>query len=68
MTAPSNDLEPKAVATLTARAALAGVVLHTVEDDAGNPLFIATKWSLTRQMGTVAEVDEFLQRLGGHSA
>lgn len=59
------DLDPKTVATLKARAALAGVVLHTLEDDAGMPLFIATKWSLTKQMGTVDEVEHFLQRIGG---
>ena len=54
----------KQIATLRARAALAGVVLHALEDDHGVLLFVATKWALTRQMGSVDEVEEFLQRIG----
>ena len=35
-------LDPKCVATLKARAALAGVALHVIEDDKGAPLFCAS--------------------------
>lgn len=58
-------LDPKVVATLKARAALCGVVLHVSEDDHGAPLFIASKWAMTRQMSTVAEAEAFLHRIGG---
>jgi hypothetical protein len=61
----SNALiDPKVQATLTAKACLAGVVLYFLEDDFGTPLVVASKWSLTRQLHSVAEVDTFLQRLG----
>ena len=61
-------LEPKLVATLKARACLAGVVLHVTEDDRGAPLFVASKWAMTRQLSSVAEVEDFLRRIGGPSA
>lgn len=58
-------IDPKTRATLTARAALAGVVLHFLDDDHGAVLIVASKWAMTRQMHAVAEVEEFLRRLGG---
>lgn len=61
-------LDPKRIQTLKAHAALAGVVLLVIEDDRGAPLFIASKWAMTRQMHSVAEVESFLQRLAGAKA
>lgn len=58
----------KVAATLKARAALCGVVLHVLEDDHGAALFIASKWSLTKQMSTVGEVEAFLRGIGGAKA
>jgi hypothetical protein len=68
--APSRGMpiDAKIKATLTAKACLAGVILHFLEDDFGAALIVASKWSLTRQMHTVPEVTEFLERLGGPGA
>lgn len=63
-----EPLDGKTVSTLKARAALCGVVLHFLDDDHGRALFVASKWSLTRQLHNVAEVDEFLRRIGGAGA
>ena len=48
--------------------ALVGVVLHCIDDDRGEPLFVASKWSLTRELGSIAEVDAFLRGIGGADA
>ena len=63
--ASPSRLDPKKLATLTAEFALKGVTLHVIEDDRGAPLFVASRWSLTRQMNSVAEVEDFLRRIGG---
>lgn len=68
MAISARTLDAKTKATLTAKACLAGVVLRFLEDDCGAALIVASKWSLTRQMHTVPEVTEFLERLGGPSA
>ena len=60
--------DPKVEATLKARAALVGVVLHVIDDDRGSPLFVASKWAMTRQMTSVAEVEFFLRGIGGPNA
>lgn len=64
----ASALDAKARITLTAKACLAGVVLHFLDDDRGAPLIVATKWALTKQMRTAIEVEDFLRRLGGPSA
>ena len=58
----------KAFATLQARAALAGVALSRLQDDRGNEVFIASKWALTKQLATLAEVEQLLVRIGGQHA
>ncbi len=58
-------LDPKTRSTLIARAALLGVALHVTDDDAGRALFIASKWQLTRQMSSVAEVESSCGRSVG---
>ena len=54
----------KEIATLKARAALVGVEMHVIEGDRGTLVFVMTKWSLTRQLSTVEEVETFLTRAG----
>ena len=61
-------LDEKTRSSLVARAALVGVVLVVTEDDRGRPNFIASRWSLTKQMSTPEEVDRFLRRIGGEDA
>lgn len=60
--------DEKTVATLVARAALAGIVLTVTTDDHGNPLYIASRWALTKQLGSVEEVELFLSRVGAPAA
>jgi hypothetical protein len=56
--------EAKTVATLTARAALAGVSLVRSTDDRERVVYIASKWTLTRQLDSIEAVEHFLRRIG----
>ena len=58
----------KAFATLQARAALVGVALSRIQDDRGIEVFIASKWALTKELATLAEVEQLLVRIGGQHA
>ena len=60
--------EAKTFATLQARAALQGVSLVRSTDDRERPVFVASKWSLTRQLDSVEAVEQFLRQIGGPSA
>ena len=64
-TAGSSATSSKVFATLQARAALVGVALSRIQDDRGNEVFIASKWALTKQLATLAEVEQLLVRVGG---
>ena len=64
----TGDADRKRFATLQARAALAGVGLSRTEDDRGHEVFIASKWALTKQLASLAEVEELLVRIGGQHA
>jgi hypothetical protein len=52
------DLDAKAVATLTARAALAGYELVHLADGS----FIVSRWGMFRTLEHPAAVEQFLQR------
>ncbi len=65
---PPRRIDPKVAATLKARCALVGVELHVIDGDNGAPLLIVSRWSLTRQMHSVDEVEAFLRRIGGPKA
>lgn len=56
--------EAKRMATATARAALRGIVLQRIEADGGGAVFIASKGALTRQLGDLAAVEAWLDRIG----
>ena len=62
---PAVDADRKRFATLQARAALAGVALSRTEDDRGHEVYIASKWALTKQLASLAEVEDLLVRIGG---
>lgn len=62
------NIDPKTIARLKAECALAGATLYVTDDDRGAPLFVVSRWSLTRQMSSVAEVEDFLLRMGRASA
>jgi len=50
----------KRLATLRARAALAGVTLYAIDDDRGKPVFIVSRWELTRQLDSLDAVEAWL--------
>ncbi len=58
----------KQVATATAHAALCGIVLHAIEGDDGRPLYVASRWALTRQFETIEAVESWLARVTGKPA
>lgn len=57
--------DPKRLATAKARAAMAGVELHALTDDAGKPQYICTKWALTASFHDLADVESWLDRVDG---
>jgi hypothetical protein len=54
----------KRQATATARAALIGAILTTSHDDRGRPTWILSRWSLTREMSDIGDVERLLDRMG----
>ena len=47
-------------ATVQARAALAGIVLAATEDDHGRPLFVASRWAMTKAFCSLDEVEAWM--------
>lgn len=52
------------LSTLRARCALLGIVLTDTEDDHGRPLFVATRWAMTRAFSNLDEVGQWLDQIG----
>lgn len=63
--ASTSEVDAKRFATLAARAALTGATLHRIDADDGSPCFVLTKWHLTRPLGTLADVEVWLENLSG---
>lgn len=64
-----NLMRAKALYTLRAKCALAGIALHITEDDRGRPEYIVSQWSLTRSFNSVEELAAWVDRVtGGRSA
>lgn len=59
MTAEASTIDAKAIASLQARAALAGFRLDALPDGA----FIISRWDLHRELAHAAEVERFLARV-----
>lgn len=55
----------KLFASLRARAAIAGVELYAAEEPTGKPVFVCVKWAETASFANLAEVAEWLDRIGG---
>lgn len=55
---------PKDEATQAARAALVGASLIVSHDDRGRRTWIVSRWALTREFSSLAEVAELLDRMG----
>lgn len=49
--------------TLCARCALFGLVLNVLEDDHGKPLYVATRWAITRSFSSLQELEKWLDKL-----
>lgn len=60
--------EQKRLTTLTARAALAGVILHHTQGDFVPHLFIVSRWALTREFTDLDAVERWLDLVTGAKA
>ena len=58
-----NAADTKRFATLQARLALRGYMLVRSTDDHGGPLYIISRWALTRQLHGLSEVEHFAERV-----
>ena len=57
--------QAKRFATAQARGALAGVILTRIEADNGRPMFVASKWAMTKCFDNIGVVDAWLDRACG---
>lgn len=55
----------KRVSTLRAKAALAGVVIHVIEGDSGETLYIFSRWELCRQLDSIESAERWLDAMTG---
>lgn len=62
------DVDRKRLATLCARAALAGITLHHIEGDFVPNVFIVSKWALTREFTDLDAVEKWLDLVTGRKA
>jgi hypothetical protein len=60
-----NTTPDKRFATLQATAALNGITLHQMSGDFSAPIYIGTRWAMTKQMDSLDEVSGWLQRVTG---
>lgn len=61
-------IDHKRLATLTARAALAGVILYHTEGDFVPDIFIVSRWALTREFTDLDAVEAWLDLVMGKKA
>ena len=64
-TQPYSTSFHKQLATLRARAALAGIAMNAIEDDYGSIVFIVSRWAMTRQIDTLEAVADWLDSVTG---
>lgn len=53
--------DAKRIATVRAKAALIGCTLHMLDGSA----FLLSRWGMSREFSTLAEVEALLRRMGG---
>lgn len=61
----TTAVDQKRLATLCARAALAGITLRHLEGDFVPNLFIVSKWALTRDFTDLDAVEQWLDMVTG---
>lgn len=66
-THPDSKPFHKQLATLRARAALAGIALNAIEDDYGSTVYIVSRRAMTRQIDSLEAVTELLDLVTGGS-
>ncbi|GCL64944.1 hypothetical protein [Pseudaquabacterium pictum] len=54
----------KRQATATARAALIGAIVTPSHNDRGQPTWLLSRWSLTREFASLDELEALLTRMG----
>jgi len=64
----ATDIDLKWESTLIARAALLGVVVVRSADDHGRPCWIVSRWNLTKELGSLVELRDWVDRVGGKSS
>ena len=63
---PEFTPEKKRLATLRARAAMAGVQLHVYGDeDTGQTVYLVSRWALTRQLESLDAAEAWLTQVTG---
>jgi hypothetical protein len=55
----------KRLANVTARAALAGVTLYQIDGDFGAPVYVCSRWALTKSFDDLTAVEAWLDRVTG---
>ncbi|MDR6535590.1 hypothetical protein [Variovorax soli] len=61
----TTAVDQKRLATLTATAALAGIILHHTEGDFVPNIFIVSRWALTREFTDLDAVEAWLDLVTG---
>lgn len=51
--------------TMRARCALGGLTFNVIESDDGKPLYVVSRWNITRQFNDLNELGEWLHRVAG---
>lgn len=49
--------------TIRARCALLGIVLVDTKNDRGQPLFVVTRWAITRSFSSLKDLENLLDKL-----
>ena len=60
-----STTDAKRLASLRARAAIAGIVLHAIENDCGKTVYIFTKWATTREIDSIGIAEMWLDMVMG---
>lgn len=61
------SVDSKRLATIRARLALQGCELYISTDDSGKPLYVATKWALTKCMPSIDELAAWTAMVDGRT-
>lgn len=56
---------PERLATLSARAALAGITLYKTTVDQDRPCYVVSRWALVRQLDSLDAAEQWLDQVMG---